>query len=124
MSKKFNSWFHSYLLHKTASSLDRDILRWAKPVLKYGYDLQCLTDLEFKGSQRFIDLEIDSNRISQLESQVKAIESKLQQRDELLVEAVKEIDKFENLYPTTIKTTGAAFLKKPEIKELLERKGK
>lgn len=59
---EFDSWFTSYLLHKTASCLDRDILRWAKPVLEMGFNMQDEMrnenkngGLEFKGSQSILD---------------------------------------------------------------------
>lgn len=62
----FEKWFKTYLLNKTTSCLDRDILRWAKPVLKYGYEMQCLTDLEFKGSQVLLDAAHENAKLLDL----------------------------------------------------------
>lgn len=56
--KEFDRWFNRYLLSKTDSCLDRDILRWAKPILKIGFYMQkeSNNELEFKGSQKILDL--------------------------------------------------------------------
>lgn len=53
----FDKWFREYCLNKTDSCLDRDILRWAKPVLEIGYNKQDINEapLEFKGSQSILD---------------------------------------------------------------------
>lgn len=53
----FEIWFQNYLLHKTASCADRDILRWAKPVLKVGFLMQerdWEDDLEYKGAGKYL----------------------------------------------------------------------
>ena len=63
IKNEFENWFHSYLLHKTASCLDRDILRWAEPVLKMGFKKQALTDLELNGSQELLDAYIDIDKL-------------------------------------------------------------
>lgn len=55
----FQRWFNHYLLNKTDCCLDRDILRWAKPILREGFILQQNTPddegLEWKGAQVYVD---------------------------------------------------------------------
>lgn len=71
--RAFEMWFQNYLLHKTASCLDRDILRWAKPILKVGYLEQDNlnkysfdSELEYKGSGKYLLLEEENKKLHKI----------------------------------------------------------
>ena len=73
---EFDKWFTGYCLHKTASCLDRDILRWAKPILEYGFNLQEKDEdaLEFKGANMFLDkIQEQKFKIIELENRLKEL---------------------------------------------------
>lgn len=77
----FDKWFRHYMLHNTESCLDRDILRWAKPVLKVGFDLQARDNkLEFKGAQVYLD---NARIIQQLQSRLKEAEVVVELADDI-----------------------------------------
>lgn len=69
MKSEFDKWFTSLLLHDKSSCLNRDILRWAKPILKHGYELQSLKDLEYKGSQDLLDVWLREFRKGNLKNE-------------------------------------------------------
>ena len=66
----FEQWFNQYMLNKTDSCLDRDILRWAKPILEVAFDLQMLYrfqgyTLPFKGSKKYLKLEQENEKLKE-----------------------------------------------------------
>ena len=91
MKDEFDKWFHTYFLHKTASCLDRDILRWAKPILEVGFKLQARDGkLEFKGSKLYLEMAkefariIESGSVATLSSSEDEFISELQTKIESL----------------------------------------
>lgn len=66
----FDKWFRLYMLNKTESCLDRDILRWAKPLLEVGFNLQVSNAhkshaLPFKGAMKYLKLEQENAKLKE-----------------------------------------------------------
>lgn len=74
--KEFNEWFNGLLLFDKSSCANRDILRWAKPILKHGWGYQLYSDLEYKGSQEFVDAWLNKTLEPQNNELKKIIEKK------------------------------------------------
>ena len=68
---EFDKWFNEYLINKTESCLDRDILRWAKPILEVAFDLQMLNrnqsyTLPFKGAKVYLDCQQENEKLKEI----------------------------------------------------------
>lgn len=88
---KFEEWFQYYLINHTESCNDRDVFRWAKPVLELGFKVQSYTDIDLDGSQELIDAWMNKT----LEPQNDELKKEIAKLKELLNVGLNELTSLE-----------------------------